>query len=360
VRRWWVALAVLCMAGCGQSERYAFVAAPNRADTLARDGALALGEGRPAVAADRCSRAAAAEPAALPARLTLAESYLADKRPAAAERELLRCVADFGDDPAPHRALAGLYAVTKRPRKAIAEYQRVLDRAPQDAEVVLALAQRHVQLGERAAVERVLRDLLRRAPAALQASTMLAAVLRADSRNAAAIAVMEQAAAATPKSPQAHSELGARYQTAGRVDEAEREYRRALKLNDRYVPAYNNLAYLYEHERREPEMAEQMARPAASADPTNGHCLDTLGWLLLRRGLTAEAIDPLERAHRRLPSNPSIAYHLAAAYAKSGAAEPAKALLTAALASKEAFPEREACGKLLRDLKAASHSEPRR
>ncbi|PIZ32807.1 MAG: hypothetical protein COY42_30825 [Armatimonadetes bacterium CG_4_10_14_0_8_um_filter_66_14] len=100
-------------------------------------------------------------------------------------------------------------------------------------------------------------------------------------------------------------------------------------------------------------MAEDMARAALSVAPTNGSFLDTLGYVLLRRGRSAEAINLLEKAHARAPKDLEIACHLGMVYAEYGAPKSAERLLTEALQNPREFRERAACRQWLQKIRAS-------
>src|SRR5690606_31997704 len=78
--------------------------------------------------------------------------------------------------------------------------------------------------------------------------------------------------------------------------------------------ALNHLAYTFaEHEMRLDE-AEQLARKALSLQPGDGYIMDTLGWVLFKRGDLAQALKVLEAAYRAQSGESVIAEHLGDAY----------------------------------------------
>ena len=58
----------------------------------------------------------------------------------------------------------------------------------------------------------------------------------------------------------------------------------------------NDLGYLYAEQGKNLEKAEAMIRKAVEQEPDNFAYLDSLGWVLFKRGKAKEAVDPLEKA----------------------------------------------------------------
>jgi tetratricopeptide (TPR) repeat protein len=96
--------------------------------------------------------------------------------------------------------------------------------------------------------------------------------------------------------------------------------RRALSAHPDHAHLLNDLAYLEAEAGERGDEVLAMARRAVDQRPASGAFLDTLGWILWRRGERAEALPLLERAARLSPEVPEIQRHLREASA-AGAAE---------------------------------------
>jgi Flp pilus assembly protein TadD len=64
--------------------------------------------------------------------------------------------------------------------------------------------------------------------------------------------------------------------------------------------------------------ARQLLQKAAEERPNEGAIVDSLGWLLLRQGDIADALETLERAVELEPEDPVINGHLGDAYLAAG------------------------------------------
>ena len=76
----------------------------------------------------------------------------------------------------------------------------------------------------------------------------------------------------------------------------------------------NDLGYLYADQGKNLEKAEEMIRLAVSREPDNYAYLDSLGWVLFKRGKFQEARGPLEKAQADPRSDSTIPDHLGDVY----------------------------------------------
>ena len=143
--------------------------------------------------------------------------------------------------------------------------------------------------------------------------------------------------------------LAASYAKRGRYKQAIEQYRLVLKTDPRNIVALNDLAWLYQQEKdsRALETAEQAHKLA----PDNPRVMDTLGWILIQQGNTAQGLPLLRAAADKAPSSEEIRYHLAAALAqsgdKAGAREQVEKLL---MSAGKASPYRDQANALLKGL----------
>ena len=119
--------------------------------------------------------------------------------------------------------------------------------------------------------------------------------------------------------------LGMAYAKLGRVLDAQRAYRQAIRIAPKYGEAYNNLARLYagNHQQllaadlgnptisQKLRLAEALAYTAVTLNPDVAAYHDTLGWILSKRGQVNKAIKTLERAIDLQKDAVEPHYHLA-------------------------------------------------
>jgi tetratricopeptide (TPR) repeat protein len=101
---------------------------------------------------------------------------------------------------------------------------------------------------------------------------------------------------------------------------AARKYREILVKSDTFMPALNNLAYIYIDDEKLGKLQEglRLAFSGFRLAPGNPATMDTLGFALVKNGRSADAVKLLENATTLLPDDRVIASHLALAYAAQG------------------------------------------
>jgi len=332
------------------------------AATTARAQAV-LGAAEPALAAAREASAAGAKDGD---RLALAEVLLLLDRDAEAEAELQRLRNEPTVGTQAGRELARL--AFERGEYAIAEERAgTLLQDPQGQALAVYLlgviAERRGDETEALAKYRLL-DGSGLAP---QAQRRAALMLYRDGERDAALAVLAAARDADPAQRiRAELAIGSFLADAGapgeglaRLDSAARrspghpdiDYQRAVLMEragqadaavallesiHRARPAdaaiTNALGFTLADHKRELPRAEQLIREALAAQPDNAAILDSLGWVLYRRGQAAAALAPLQRAFRLLKDG-EVGAHLAEVLSANGRKGEMRELLKRALAA---------------------------
>ncbi len=128
--------------------------------------------------------------------------------------------------------------------------------------------------------------------------------------------------------PESHLNLGLLELRRGQPDEAEGQYRTALRLDQGFVPALVNLADL-DRMRGMDAQGAALLRKAIAIEPGNADAHYALGLLLVRQH-DAAATAELRQANALAPDNARYAYVYAVALNSSGAIAPAMLLLESA------------------------------
>jgi tetratricopeptide (TPR) repeat protein len=277
----------------------------------------------------------------------------------------------------------------KQPDQALKYFDQALGRDPDflpalQQKVAVFLEQKQLDKG----VEAV-RQELAKSPNNPKIQEMLGELLLIKQQPEAAAAVLEQAVARDP-GPQALRLLAAAYlqqpdqnQVMQRLEERTRdpkvppytflilsslyekkkEYSKAKDLYETLLTrdlypalASNNLAYvLVQHSptAENLERAQKLSAESLEQNPEEPGFLDTMGWVLSKRGQYAKAKTYLEQAAAKAPNNPTMSYHLAYVEAKLNEIGKAQEILKKILSQKNNFPERDEAQKLLDTLAPA-------
>jgi protein O-GlcNAc transferase len=130
---------------------------------------------------------------------------------------------------------------------------------------------------------------------------------------------------------------GNAHKEAGRLEQAEESYRRALQAAPDHPSALYNLGVcLYELGRR--REAEGFLRRVVELDPADSHALFQLGSLLCDDARFAEAMETLRAASALWPDNPLLHFYLGIAQVRSGRPWDAIASLRRALSLEPNYP----------------------
>ena len=157
----------------------------------------------------------------------------------------------------------------------------------------------------------------------------------------------------------AHVLLGMVINSQGKIDEANKEYRKVLTLSPKHPLAANNLASNLADGGGNLDEAlkfAQIAREAAPEDPNVG---DTLGWVYYKKGLIEIAYPLIADAAGKSKNNASIRYHHGMVLAKKGKNKEAAAELNAALSLDPKFPGADEAKKTLGDPEVAQDTGTR-
>ena len=168
-----------------------------------------------------------------------------------------------------------------------------------------------------------------------------------------AVQVIQAGLKANPDSEELHMLLASAYSTQGQIDHAITAYDGALRLNPRNVLAANNLAVLLVDYKGDPQNLQKAFALSRDFEKDVPHplFLDTLGWVRFKMGQQDEALRLMKDAVAKSPEVPTLNYHLGMAYYQSGKTAEARAYLSKALKSAEAFQGRQEAEQILSQMR---------
>jgi len=149
----------------------------------------------------------------------------------------------------------------------------------------------------------MLRDSIKKEPNNPQLVGILGDVLSKLGRNDEAMAVFKNLLEKNPGDAEvvktARSYMSVIYVNMGDYARGEAELESLLEKSPDDPGINNDLGYLYADQGKNLEKAEAMIRKAVQEEPDNGAYLDSLGWVLFKRGKAKDALPPLEKAVQR-------------------------------------------------------------
>jgi tetratricopeptide (TPR) repeat protein len=127
------------------------------------------------------------------------------------------------------------------------------------------------------------------------------------------------------------------YLKLGDARKAEAAYREIVERHPSFVPALNNLAYLYAEVLNQPDKALELARRAHAAAPGAANVTDTLGWILFKQQKAEAAVPLLQQSAKGLPQSAEAQFHLGMALLGTDQKDEGKARLAKALELSASF-----------------------
>ena len=104
----------------------------------------------------------------------------------------------------------------------------------------------------------------------------------------------------------------------GRREQAKPIYEQILKIEPDHPVALNNLAYIKAEEGVDLDEALTMAQRARQKLPNSAYIKDTLGWIYIKKNLSADAVLVFKDLVQEEPANPQFHYHYGMALLQKG------------------------------------------
>lgn len=212
--------------------------------------------------------------------------------------------------------LAAVYEESGAREKAVVHFLRVSPGSQYYGDSVVHAAHLYKQLGENEKATETLRTAISRRSDVPEFYAMYASMLDDSKQYAEAVVMLEESLDVFPNDAQLLFYLGSMYDKVNRVDKTIETMKKVLSVDQNHVQALNYLAYTYAEENIELDVAETLVRRALELTPNDGFIMDTLGWVLYKKGKFKGAVAVLEEAFRLKSTESIIAEHLGDAYYK--------------------------------------------
>ncbi len=227
--------------------------------------------------------------------------------------------------------LGAVYEEIKEYKGAIAQFNLIQPGSSYHSEAVIHSAYLNKMLGDYEEAVRVVEKGIQDEPNHPQFYALYASFLDDMKKWDRGVTMLGNAILKFPENAQLYFFLGSMQDRLGKTDQTVKNMQRVLELESDHVQALNYLAYTFADKNLDLEEAERLARRALHLQPNDGYILDTLGWVLFKKGNTVEAVRILEAAYKVQPSESIIAEHLGDAYYKQQLPEKAKRMYQRAM-----------------------------
>jgi tetratricopeptide (TPR) repeat protein len=335
--------------------------APNSSDIRSNLAQVYLAQGSLNLAIKEGETAIELNPQNVPALRALADAHLLAGDAKRAQELLREVLALLPSDPIVHHRLGVVSRAQRNASEAMAHFEQALEENPKYVEaleqIVAILVSQDKVLQAR---ERVRRQVAMN-PQDPRFLNLQGRVLVQSRNFSEAEATYKKAMALDGTLLSTYANLGALYARQGKVGEAIREfetiiakrpqelsalmilgmlheqrndytratarYEEALRVDARFAPAANNLAWILIETGGDKERALAYAETASRAFPRDPYIGDTLGWVYYNKQMYVKSVSLLQESVDQLPEHPLILYHYGMAqYANNNSVEAKKAL----------------------------------
>jgi tetratricopeptide (TPR) repeat protein len=334
-------------AGAEVSLQHAIELAPKQAHARLTLGRLYLSQSRWSEAEKQFRDAVAAEPKATAARMALASVFIARKQNDKAEQVLRDASRELADSPEGMRLLANYYAATGQTDEALAETKRLMEAHGKDSGLKKAYVRLLLEANRDREAETVVGQILEANSKDIEATMLRGVVLERQGKTLEAVSLLQQAVKDRPDNAYARFHLGLANAAKGDFDEAEKQWREAVRLEPGMIAAQKALAdvaarkgdvgllaetaentikvdpnyadaYIWravvESNRHQPDLVEADLNKAISLAPASPMGYEALGRWHLAQKKYADAAKLFEQALERNPARGEALRGLVLAY----------------------------------------------
>ncbi len=198
--------------------------------------------------------------------------------------------------------------------------------------------------------EKTFKLAIEKNPQFIQPYLALAKIYRSDKKDEKELQIYKDLISNRPDQAGPQSFIGTLYEKKKEYALAEDHYKKALEINPEYIPAMNNLAFLYAELDKELTTALELARKAKEIAGEMPAIMDTLGWVYYKKQLYDSALLEFKNCLEKEPNNPVFHYHLGLAYNKKWDYANAEKALKKALALQDDFTGADEAKNILEQL----------
>jgi tetratricopeptide (TPR) repeat protein len=199
-------------------------------------------------------------------------------------------------------------------KAAAREYQLVHRGSDQFIQARLRLAYLTFQMGDKEQARHILKDLLALAPSKEEIYLTDSYFYEEENQWDNAVQVLKSGLDKVTQPKEIHFRLAVLYEKQNNRTDSIQQIKKVLELDPNNPDAQNFLGYSYAEAGTNLDEAEKLIRAALRSKPNSAHIIDSLGWVLYKKGQYAQAVVELERAHRLMPQDATVAEHLGDAY----------------------------------------------
>ncbi|MBT4763112.1 MAG: tetratricopeptide repeat protein [Bdellovibrionaceae bacterium] len=256
--------------------------------------------------------------------------------------------------------LGAVHEELKSYKAAITNYKRISPTSTYYPEAVIHISYMYKKTGEIDDASEVMEEAIKKRNDVAQFYSFYASLLDEKKQYKKAIVMLEKAKKQFPENTQIHFFLGSMYDRVGEKAKVAKQMSAVLEIDGEHIQALNYLAYTLAEKGDELDYAQELALKALGLKKNDGFILDTLGWIMFKKGDVGQSIKYLEAAYKQEKNESIIAEHLGDAYFNFQLAEKAKSMyIEAARTEKDVNKRRKIYEKIASIEKQVSFGKKR-
>ncbi|MBL7545088.1 MAG: tetratricopeptide repeat protein [Bdellovibrionaceae bacterium] len=220
--------------------------------------------------------------------------------------------------------LAAVYEETKKDELSVGHYLKIPPSSPFYGESMVHAGYLLKNIGQLEKAVGVLAKAYENKKDYPQIYAMYASLLDEQKEYQKALEVLASGLVKFPDNAQLHFYYGTIHDRTGDKEKVIDNMKKVIEIDPNHSQGLNYLAFTWAEMNQNMDEAEKLARRAVILDPEDGYILDTLGWILFKRGNKKEALKYLEAAIKFQPTVGVIAEHLGDIYRDLAMTEKAK------------------------------------
>ena len=220
--------------------------------------------------------------------------------------------------------LAAIYEETKKPAEAVEHFSKIPVESQYFGEAMIhatyLLKQNHKSEDALALATKA----MEKRPDIPQLYAIYASLLDEKGDYRQALTALEKGSQKFPDNVQLRFFLGTVSDRLGDKEKVVSYMNKVIEMDPNHIQGLNYLAFTYAESNKNLDEAEKLVRRALELDPNDGYVMDTLGWILYKKGKFQDSVKVLEAAYKSQPHESVIAEHLGDAYNKNQLSEKAR------------------------------------
>jgi tetratricopeptide (TPR) repeat protein len=223
--------------------------------------------------------------------------------------------------------LSAVYEEKKDFKKALEQYKKIEKDSSYFEESRLHAANILKQQGELEEAINHLKPVIELSAESPQSFIFMSQLYEEKKENQNALQVLEKATKKFSDNSAVFYYLGMLHDRLNMKPQMFESMKKVIEIEPDHAQAMNYIAYSWAEAGENLDKAETYARKAANKEKNDAYILDTLGWVMYKKGEYKKAIEILEKAHAMEPEVGIIAEHLGDVYLKMNMHEKARAKL---------------------------------